>query len=280
MRFVRLREKILMWSDRTYRPPQSFTFFTPTIVTGLGYESVHAQLLTAPPWAVGFVVAISLSYSADHFNARGWHITFASIIGGVGWLTAGLLDPNRYVARYLCLCLAACGAFPCAPSLTNWVTCNTPSLLTIPLAIALNNSCAGIGQIIAQWIWKAGEKEAGYPTGNFVCAGCSFYVAAVAIGLRLWYGRMNKKGEIDARGDKRVWAHWRKSVSGPVFDFAKEDKTPGDCLLFPCSAPSWKRSSFWHGNRTFVTGGMVRFLMQENKLPEPCEALVLGSHRS
>jgi hypothetical protein len=188
-------------------PQGSFTFFTPTIVTGLGYESVHAQLLTVPPWAVGFVVALSLSYSADFFNSRGLHISLASIVGGIGWLTAGLLPPTAYGARYACLCIAACGAFPAAPSMTNWVTCNTPSLLTIPLCIALNNSCAGIGQIIAQWIWKAGEKERGYPTGNFVCAACSFYVAASAAGLRLWYGRMNKNSVVDARGEKRAWAY-------------------------------------------------------------------------
>lgn len=102
-------------------PQGSFTFFTPTIVTGLGYESVHAQLLTVPPWAVGFAVAICLSYSADRFDARGWHITVASTVGGIGWLTAGLLPHDAYVSRYGCLCLAACGAFPCAPSLTNWV---------------------------------------------------------------------------------------------------------------------------------------------------------------
>jgi hypothetical protein len=110
-------------------PQGSFTFFAPTIVTGLGYQSVQAQLLTVPPWAVGFVVAITLSYSADYFDARGWHIAVASTIGGIGWLTAGLLPADAFVARYGCLCMAACGAFPCAPSLTNWVTCNSPSLL-------------------------------------------------------------------------------------------------------------------------------------------------------
>lgn len=96
-------------------PQGSFTFFTPTIVTGLGYQSVEAQLLTVPPWAVGFVIAISLSFSADYFDARGFHIAAASVIGGVGWLTAGLLPADAYVARYGCLCMAACGAFPCAP---------------------------------------------------------------------------------------------------------------------------------------------------------------------
>lgn len=174
---------------------------------GLGYTSIHAQLLTVPPWCIGFVVAISLSYSADRFNARGAHITIASIIGGVGWLTAGLLPHDAYVKRYGCLCLAACGAFPVAPSMTNWVTCNTPSLLTIPLAIALHNSSAGVGQIIAQWIWRADEATKGYPTGNFVCAACSFFVAAVIFSLRLTYGRMNANGTVDASGSKRVWAY-------------------------------------------------------------------------
>ncbi|KIX02440.1 uncharacterized protein Z518_08381 [Rhinocladiella mackenziei CBS 650.93] len=188
-------------------PQGSFTFFTPTIVTGLGYKSIHAQLLTVPPWVIGFFVAITLSYSADHFNARGLHITVASVVGGVGWLSAGLLPHDAYVKRYGCLCLAACGAFPCAPSMTNWVTCNTPSFLTIPFAIALHNSSAGIGQIIAQWIWKADEAENGYPTGNFTCAACSFFVAAVAASLRLWYGRMNRIGALDARGEKRTWSY-------------------------------------------------------------------------
>jgi len=187
-------------------PQGSFTFFTPTIVTGLGYESIHAQLLTVPPWVVGFFVAITISYTADKYNARGWHITIFSIIGGTGWLTAGLLPPDAYVQRYGCLCLAAAGAFPCAPSLTNWVTCNTPSFFTLALAIAVNNSCAGIGQIISQWIWKSDERDRGFPTGNFVCAACSFSVAAIATILRLWYGRMNKLERSDSRGDQRVWA--------------------------------------------------------------------------
>jgi len=185
----------------------SFTFFAPTIVTGLGYTSVQAQLMTVPPWVVGFCVAIVASYTADRYDARGWHIAGLSIAGGIGWLTAGLLPQTAYAARYGCLCLAAAGAFPCAPSMTNWVTCNTPSLLTIPFAIALHNSCAGIGQIIAQWIWKPAEVSLGYPTGNFTCAACSFFVAVVAIGLRLWYGRMNALGRTDARSEKRVWSY-------------------------------------------------------------------------
>lgn len=70
-------------------PLGSLTFFTPTIVTGLGYTSIKAQLMTVPPWIVGYCACLFLGYSADRFNARGWHITASSVIGGVGWLTAG-----------------------------------------------------------------------------------------------------------------------------------------------------------------------------------------------
>lgn len=108
----------------------SFTFYSSTIVAGLGYKSIQAQLLTVPPWVVGFCVAIVLSCSADRYDARGWHVAGVSIAGGAGWLTAGLLPADSYTQRYGCLCLAAAGAFPCAPALTNWVACNTPSLLT------------------------------------------------------------------------------------------------------------------------------------------------------
>ncbi|KAI1406896.1 MFS transporter [Hypoxylon sp. FL1857] len=185
----------------------SFTFFTPTIVTGLGYESIQAQLLTVPPWVVGFVVAIALSYSADRFNARGAHVAVISAIGGLGWLTAGLLPKEKYVQRYGCLILSAAGAFPAAPSMTNWVTCNTPSFRTIAVAIAIHNSSAGVGQVISQWIWKNSEASTGYPTGNLTCAACNFFVCIVTLGLRFQYAKMNRKGERDARGEKRVWSY-------------------------------------------------------------------------
>jgi len=64
-------------------PLGSFTFYTPTLVTGLGFTSLEAQLLTIPPWIVGYIMALALSYSADRFNARGWHIALGSLLGAL-----------------------------------------------------------------------------------------------------------------------------------------------------------------------------------------------------
>lgn len=188
-------------------PLASFTFYTATIVTGLGYESLHAQLLTIPPWVVGYTFALIYSFSADRFNARGYHIMFGSILGGIGWLTSACLPSDAYTAKYGCLVLASAGAFPCVAPLSAWVSGNSPSITTIAITTALNNSGAGIGQIIAQWIWIAGEKDKGYPTGNFTCAACSFVVAILSVVLRWWYGRMNKNKTPDTSGTPKVWAY-------------------------------------------------------------------------
>lgn len=188
-------------------PLGSLTFYTPTIVAGLGYSSITAQLMTVPPWVVGYVVSLSLSWSADRLNARGWHIAFSSTVGGIGWLTAGLLPTDAYTKRYGALILCACGAFPSAAPLSAWVTCNVPSIATMGIAAAINNSGAGISQIVAQWIWRTQEASENYPTGNFVCAACSFATAVMAIGLRVWYGRLNARAAKDASGRERVWLY-------------------------------------------------------------------------
>lgn len=186
-------------------PLGSLTFFTPQIVAGLGYTSITAQLMTVPPWVVGYFFCLFLGWSADRFNARGWHIMGSSILGGIGWLTAGLLPADAYTARYGCLILCACGAFPSTGPLSAWVTCNVPAIACMGIATAMNNSMAGVSQVIAQWIWLPSEAAAGYPTGNFVCAACSFATVLLACGMRLNYGRMNRQGVRDAKGNQKIW---------------------------------------------------------------------------
>lgn len=128
-------------------PLGSLTFFTPTIVGGLGYDSIFAQLMTVPPWVLGYFASLFLGWSADRFNARGLHVFVASTIGGIGWLSAGLLPADAYTKRYAMLFFCACGAFPSSGPLSAWVTCNVPAFATLAIATALNNSSAGISQV-------------------------------------------------------------------------------------------------------------------------------------
>ncbi|KAI7318591.1 putative MFS transporter [Hortaea werneckii] len=186
-------------------PLGSMTFFAPTIVNGLGYDSLQANLMTVPPWIFGYVVCLFLAWSADTRNARGFHVAASSVVGFIGWLVQAVAPADAYKLRYGMLFLCAAGAFPSANPLSAWVTCNVPSIATMFIATAINNSFAGVGSLISQWIWRDSEKETGYTTGNSVCAACSACVVVTSLTLRFYYGKLNKVGAKDARGKERIW---------------------------------------------------------------------------
>jgi cyanate permease len=49
----------------------AFSLFLPTIIAQMGYKSVHAQLLSVPPYAVAAVMTIFIGFVADRTAWRG-----------------------------------------------------------------------------------------------------------------------------------------------------------------------------------------------------------------
>ncbi|CAK1356956.1 unnamed protein product [Cercospora beticola] len=115
-------------------PFSSLSLFTPTITAGLGYDGLRAQLMTVPPYAVAYVVTVSVAASADYFNARGLHSSIFATIGAVGFLASAVLSPQAYSARYGCLIVAASGSFACIPPLLGWLSSNLFSTAAVGLA--------------------------------------------------------------------------------------------------------------------------------------------------
>ncbi|KAH6615520.1 major facilitator superfamily domain-containing protein [Chaetomium sp. MPI-SDFR-AT-0129] len=175
-------------------PFSSLSLFTPSITAGLNYVDLQAQLMTVPPYAAAYVTQILVSYSADHFNARGLHSATLAFIGGIGFMASALLPPDAYVHRYGCLIVASAGSFACIPPMLGWLTSNVYSTASVGLAVAINVSFgAGIGQMPGVWIYKDEEKARGFPTGHWVNAAMLFVVAIGSVGLRVLYGYKNKK---------------------------------------------------------------------------------------
>ncbi|KAJ7271175.1 MFS transporter [Mycena rebaudengoi] len=173
-------------------PFSSLSLFTPSITSGLGFVSLRAQLMTVPPYAVAYVFTIFISWSADHFNARGLHTSIAAFIGAIGFMTSALLPPHAYMPRYGCLIVGAAGSFASIPPLLGWISSNVHSTSAAGLAIALNVSFGAPGQIVGVWIYKADEKPFGYPTGHWTNAALLFFVTIASLLLRAYYVRLNR----------------------------------------------------------------------------------------
>ncbi|KAK9452663.1 MFS transporter [Dipodascopsis uninucleata] len=172
-------------------PFSSLSLFSPTIVSGLNYNGLRAQLFTVPPYACAFVTTVVVAFTADHYNERSLHSMGGLIVGGICFVIQACLADDAFKARYAMLCIGAMGSFACIPPLLGWLSSNLFSTGSIGLAVAMNVSFGGPGQIIGVWIYKASEAP-GYVTGHSVNAAFLFFGAILVLILRFMYVRRNK----------------------------------------------------------------------------------------
>ncbi|PSR97094.1 hypothetical protein PHLCEN_2v4375 [Hermanssonia centrifuga] len=173
-------------------PFASISLFTPTIISGLGYEGLNAQLFTVPPYAISFVVTLLLAWQTDKHNIRAWGSVFALAAAGASFLAQGALPPDAFTARYGLLCVSVTFAFACVAPILSWLTGNLRNTGASTLAVPLNVSIGQFGQIIGVNIYKTSEAP-GYPTGHFTNAAFLIGSAIVVLILRGVYVHRNRQ---------------------------------------------------------------------------------------
>ncbi|KAH7124891.1 major facilitator superfamily domain-containing protein [Dactylonectria estremocensis] len=180
----------------------SLSLFAPTIVLGLGFEGLRAQLFTVPPYAAAFLFTIAASVFSDRFNTRGLLVGCSLSICCVSFLVLAALPGEHFVARYILLIIGTCGAFAGLPSVNAWIGDNMTNTTAMSLATALNIAFSGPGQIIGVWIYRPVDRPL-YTLGHGVNAGFAALSAFLCFGLSFYYRRLNNKGQL--RPDGRPW---------------------------------------------------------------------------
>ena len=156
----------------------SISLFTPTLVQGLGFAGLRAQLFTVPPYAIAFVVVTAVAWISDRYEIRSWGMAASFAICGVSfviegqcgittspsrsvpgakyvWLRlsfTGSLPPTAFTARYAVLCVAVPFAYAISGPTLSWLTGNLRGTGASTLAVPLNGSFSTFGQIIGTFI--------------------------------------------------------------------------------------------------------------------------------
>ncbi|KAA1470856.1 MFS general substrate transporter [Dentipellis sp. KUC8613] len=172
-------------------PFSSISLFAPTIVAGLGFEGLDAQLFTVPPYAIGFVVTVVVAWICDRYEKWSWGAVASFIIASVSFFIQGAIAATAFKTRYGMLCIGSSFSYASIPPLLTWLTANLRSTSAITLAVALNVTLGTIGQIIGVYIYK-GDEAPGYPTGHFTNAGALLVCTAVTLFLKVVYTRRNR----------------------------------------------------------------------------------------
>ncbi|KAF8755293.1 Major Facilitator Superfamily [Rhizoctonia solani] len=147
-------------------PLSSLSLFLPTIVSGLGYSGLEAQLFTVPPYACAYVVTLVCAWFGDRHNIRSLVSTCCMFVASISFLVEALCQLQRsklVTAYYVSLQQVRLPALV-APSL-GWLSSNLHTTGAAGLALGLALSFAGPGQIIGVWIYKSNESPR-YFTGE------------------------------------------------------------------------------------------------------------------
>ncbi|KAK9765677.1 hypothetical protein K7432_005798 [Basidiobolus ranarum] len=136
-------------------PLYSLALLLPTIVRDLGFTDLTAQLLTAPPYAFGFVFTIGMAFHSDHQNERGYHLVGQSLFGVLGYILLIVLKDTWTL--YAAACITTMGVFSCIPLSLGWLNNNMCGSTKAATATAIVISFGNIGGVIAGQLYRKEE---------------------------------------------------------------------------------------------------------------------------
>ncbi|KEQ89759.1 MFS general substrate transporter [Aureobasidium pullulans EXF-150] len=166
----------------------SLPVFLPTILEEMGFESITAQGLSAPPYFLSFLITIASAYIADKTQQRGLTIIILSIVGGVGYVM--LATTTGTGPRYAGVFLAASGVFPCIANILPWVTNNQGNDDRRGAAFVLLNFIGQCGPLLGTRIYNDAPF---YVKGQSICAAFMFFNGILALSLRTLLAYENRK---------------------------------------------------------------------------------------
>lgn len=160
------------------------------VLKEMGFSSVTAQGLSAPPYFLSFLMVIATCYIADRTQQRGLMVASLTAIGGVGYVI--LATSHSVGARYFGVFLAAAGIFPAIGNILPWVTNNQGSDTRRGAGIVLLNLIGQCGPLLGTRMYPMSEGPY-YVKGQSVCAAFLFFCCLLALTLRTLLAWENKK---------------------------------------------------------------------------------------
>ncbi|KAE8369943.1 major facilitator superfamily domain-containing protein [Aspergillus caelatus] len=178
---------------------QSFSLFSPSIISAMGYTNELAQLLSVGPYAAACAISIVVGYISDRYQNRGW-VIFATVpfgIAGMGMLE--FLPASMPGAKYGALYLAAPGIYAFLPLWLAWAVNNAATPTVKAASAGLVFTIGSLGGILAPWVYLPGDAP-NYRTGHAIMFAFLFGSWAMCIGMIIyikWENRAREMGKRD-----------------------------------------------------------------------------------
>lgn len=130
----------------------SLSFFTPTILRGLGFSVALSQILVTPPYVLAAICSILTGAIADRVKLRSPFIIGYMILTIVGLVMVGW--PQNLSVRLVGLFLAIASNGCAIPAVIAFMVNNIPQTKRMAVAIPLQTGFSGLGGIAGALIFR------------------------------------------------------------------------------------------------------------------------------
>jgi MFS family permease len=162
----------------------------------MGYGSITAQGLSAPPYLFAFVTVIATAYYSDRLQTRSTFIIIHSLLATFGYTTIALcghFKSTNTVLRYLALYPATAGFFSAITIIITWTLNNQETDSKKGTGIAIMNIIGQLGPLVGTSAFPESDGPF-YVSGMSICAASMLCVGVLAVVLRWVLARANSKG--------------------------------------------------------------------------------------
>lgn len=179
----------------------SMPVFMPKIILDMGYKSIAAQGLSAPPYLFAFLVVVTTAYYSDRMQTRSTFIILHALLATLGYGTiaiTGYMRSANTMIRYIALYPAVAGFFSAITIIITWTLNNQQTGSKKGTGMAILNVIGQMGPLLGTSIFPD-EDGPYYVKGMTVCAGFMLLAGILAAVLR-WVLIKENKNAGEARG--------------------------------------------------------------------------------
>lgn len=179
----------------------SVSFFTPTILSQLGWTAVRAQVLSIPIYVVAFATNLIAAVCSDRLRHRYAFTIIGVVVATVGYVLLLAQKSVPVPARYLAVYLITSGAYITQPITLIWLANNMGGHYKRSVAAAVQIGFGNASGIVASNIFIAKQAPT-YPVGFGVCLGMLWMcgIACTVFFIGVWMeNRKRDRGERDQR---------------------------------------------------------------------------------
>jgi len=133
-------------------PGYTLNLFLPTIINDLGYSAAQAQLLSIPPYLLGFITTMATAVIAERTKRRAPFIIGGSVMGIVGYVM--LLASRWSGMSYVGMIIAVAGTFPARAIVLSWPANNVSGQTKRATATAMQITIGNLGAVLGTQLYR------------------------------------------------------------------------------------------------------------------------------